>query len=164
MKKIEELDDEQAVFTLYRLLEAKVGSVEINEDIVEAELRGSIASALKNPKAAEQLSARIANDEKAAGEAARLALVAIRDRDLLPDARAELDALLKKPPVSETLDFGASICGIALVSLLLTMRLGYTHKRTAATAKGSSETEVTVSVGSPKLVDLARTLWTSLKR
>src|SRR5690242_7438409 len=99
MKRIEELDDEQAVFTLYRLLEAKVGSVEINDDLVETELRDSIASALKNPKAAEQMSARIANDEKAAGEAARLALVAIRDQNLVPDARAELDALLKKPPV-----------------------------------------------------------------
>jgi hypothetical protein len=38
---------------------------------------------------------------------------------LPPGAQAELNALLEKPPVSETLDFGASICGIALISLLL---------------------------------------------
>jgi hypothetical protein len=163
MKAIEQLDNEQAAFTLYRLLESNLGPVDVDEDTVEEELRGSIASALGDRRAAEQISARIAGDDNAAGEAARAALAAIRDGKLFPGAQAELNALLEKPPVSETLDFGASICGIALISLLLTMRFGVKHKRTKATTEGAAETEITASIGSESLTGLAQALWSRLK-
>jgi hypothetical protein len=163
MKTIEELDDEQAAFTLYRVVESELGAGEIDDDAVETELRGSLATVLKDQGAAEQLLHKIAHDEKAAGQAARIALSAIRERGLLPDGEAALDALLQKPPASETLDFGASICGIALLSLLLTMRAGVKHKRTAAGPKGTTETEIDVSIGSEKLADLAQNLWARLR-
>jgi hypothetical protein len=157
MKPIENFDNEEAAFALYRIT-SDGSDLDIDDDSIETELADQLSAALGNRDIVNRLLAGIKKSDDRAGDLARAALATIRDQELFPNSRVKLDEFTRKPPSAEDMDFGLSIAGIVMLALLSTTRLSVKHKRTSATSQGSSETEVSGSIGSDAVVKFVTSL------
>ena len=157
MKQIEQFDNEEAAYAFYRIVSG-VPDLDIDDNSIEAALADQLTAAIGNRDTANRLLTQIKESEDRAGDVARAALAVIREQELVPNGRAKLDEFTRNPPADETMDFGLSMAGIVMLALLSTTRLSVKHKRTAATSKGSSETEVSGSIGSDAVVTFVTSL------
>lgn len=157
MKTIEELDDVEAVYSLYLAAEPHGHGVNLdNPETVKRTVREAFASAAA-PALVEQVMARLA-DESTAAEVARAALGVLReDHELVPGVSAQIGEMLADPPRADRLDMGFSLALLTFGALAMALMGTLEFKSVDELEPGGGRRKTTVvnwkgSQNIPKLV------------
>jgi hypothetical protein len=157
MDQIQQLDDAQAVYTLYRSVEPYADPDQINLDDA-AQVREIVHAAFANAVGearADELMAGFASDAQAS-DLARATLVALRERpELIEGVDSEIDANLAEPPSEEKMDLGISLGLLALAGMAMAFMGTLEVKReTSEGPEGRKASWSVVFSGSDKVPEL----------
>src|SRR5688500_18484087 len=109
MKTIDQLDDTEAVYSLYLSAEPHGDQLNLDDpETVRQTVRDAFAS-VTNPAIADQVMTRL-NDEHSAADVTRAALAVLREqKNLSPDVAIRIDDMLADPPHADKMDLGVSL-------------------------------------------------------
>jgi hypothetical protein len=145
-RKVEDLDNVEAVYTLYVATQenAKTDENPAGLDLDDPDrarqlVREALAEAGGEARAAQVLA--MLENEDSAGEVARAALSVLREQpDLAGGAGEKVDELMHDPPTAEKLDFGLSLGIFAVASLAMTLMGTIKYESKTETKEGTTTT------------------------